>query len=43
MKQAPEEDPTTYDKSTSYSGKIFMAFGVIAMFGGIAYIDKKNK
>ena len=38
MKQAPEEDPTTYDTSSTHAGKIFMAVCLIAMFGGIAYV-----
>ncbi len=43
MKQQPDEDPTTYDRASGYGGKIFMAFGVLAIVGVVAYVENKNK
>lgn len=42
MNQKPDEDPTTYDRASGYGGKIFMAFGVLVIFGVVAYVENKN-
>ena len=37
MKQMPDEEPGSYDKSSGYGGKIFMALGLLGLTGMVAY------
>ena len=37
MKQIPDEDPGAYEKSSGYSGKIFMGLGVVGLMSIVGY------
>jgi len=43
MKQAPDDDPNSYDKPSGWGGKIFMGIGVLGLMGIVAYAEGKRK
>jgi len=43
MKQSPEDDPNTYDKATSWGGKVFMGLGIIGLLSMLAYAENKRR
>jgi hypothetical protein len=38
MKQSPDEDPASYDSSSGWGGKIFMAVGLLGLASIIVYV-----
>ena len=43
MKQAPDEDPGSYDKASGYGGKIFMGIGVLGLMSIVVYAQRKKQ
>lgn len=43
MKQSPDEDPASYDSSSGWGGKIFMAVGLLGLASIIVYVEMKRR